>query len=467
MQMYQLPASITDFMRVFTDAGHQIYVAGGPVRDLVLGREVTDWDFTTSATPEQILALFPDSFYHNTYGTVTVKHQVSNSKFQNDVILSETKDPDYQLLEVTPFRREGTYTDGRHPDEVKWAKTLEEDLARRDFTIGAMAYDGQKVIDLFDGQTDLKNKVIRAVGEPDKRFSEDALRLLRAVRFSAQLGFLIEPTTLESIKKNAALIQKISWERIRDEFYKILLSPHPTEGVLFLRSTGLLKYILPELDVCFDVPQKSPGRHHIYDVGTHLVKSLEHCTSTNVITRFATLIHDIGKAPTFHQDPDTQMITFYNHEVVGERMATVIADRFRMSKDEKDLFVRLVAQHQFVVSEELTDNAIRRFIRNVGRENLEEMFALRHADRLGGAATETSWRTELFKKRVAELLIEPFTVKDLKIDGNDVMKILNIKPSRQVGDILDALFEKVVNKELENEREVLLKSLTTKYMANE
>ncbi len=455
--MYSLPADITDFMRVFTEAGHQIYVVGGPVRDLVLGREVTDWDFTTSATPEQILALFPDSFYHNTYGTVTVKLQVSNSKSQNDVTLSLPKG---QLLEVTPFRSEGTYTDGRHPDEVKWAKTLEEDLARRDFTIGAMAYDGQKVIDLFDGQTDLKNKVIRAVGDPDKRFGEDALRLLRAVRFSAQLGFLIEPTTLESIKKNAALIQKISWERIRDEFYKILLSPHPTEGVLFLRSTGLLKFILPELDVCFDLPQKSPGRHHIYDVGTHLVKSLEHSTSTNVITRFATLIHDIGKAPTFHQDPDTQMITFYNHEVVGERMATVIADRFRMSKDEKDLFVRLVAQHQFVVSEELTDNAIRRFIRNVGRENLEEMFALRHADRLGGAATETSWRTELFKKRVAELLIEPFTVKDLKIDGNDVMKILNIKPSKQVGDILDALFEKVVNKELENERESLIHELS-------
>ena len=461
--MYSLPVPITDFMRVFTDTGHQIYVAGGPVRDLVLGREVTDWDFTTSATPEQILALFPDSFYHNTYGTVTVKLPAPSYKLQaNTALTSSQLDARSSplLLEVTPFRREGTYSDGRHPDEVKWAKTLEEDLARRDFTIGAMAYDGQKVIDLFDGQTDLKNKVIRAVGEPDKRFGEDALRLLRAVRFSAQLGFLIEPTTLESIKKNAALIQKISWERIRDEFYKILLSPHPTEGVLFLRSTGLLKYILPELDVCFDVPQKSPGRHHIYDVGTHLVKSLEHCTSTNVITRFATLIHDIGKAPTFHHDPDTQMITFYNHEVVGERMATVIADRFRMSKNEKGLFVRLVAQHQFVVSEELTDNAIRRFIRNVGRENLEEMFALRHADRLGGAATETSWRTELFKKRVAELLIEPFTVKDLKIDGNDVMKILNIKPSRQVGDILDTLFEKVVNKELENEREVLIQQLS-------
>ncbi|MEI6326889.1 MAG: HD domain-containing protein [Candidatus Roizmanbacteria bacterium] len=450
--MYSLPAAITDFMRVFTDAGYLIYVAGGPVRDLVLGREVTDWDFTTSATPEQILALFPDSFYHNTYGTVTVKY-LMKSNYQ--LLINN-----YQLFEVTPFRREGTYTDGRHPDEVRWAQTLDEDLSRRDFTIGAMAYDGSKIIDLHGGQEDLKNQVIRAVGDPDKRFQEDALRMLRAIRFSAQLGFLIEPQTLESIKKNTSLIQKISWERIRDEFYKILLSPHPTEGILFLRSTSLLKHILPELDVCFEVPQKSPGRHHIYDVGTHLVKSLEHCTSTNVITRFATLIHDIGKAPTFHKDPATQMITFYNHEVVGERMAASIAERFRMSKDERDLFVRLVAQHQFVVSEELTDNAIRRFIRNVGRENLNEMFALRHADRLGGAASETSWRTELFKKRVAELLIEPFTVKDLKIDGNDVMKILNLKPSRQVGDMLDALFEKVVNKEIENDRDILLNELT-------
>ncbi len=307
----------------------------------------------------------------------------------------------------------------------------------------------------------IKNKLIRTVGNADTRFSEDALRLLRAIRFAAQLGFLIEPQTRDSIARNAGLITRISWERIRDEFSRIITAPHASEGVLFLKSSNLLRFVLPELDACFDIPQKSPGRHHIYDVGTHLVMSLKHCQSKDPITRFATLIHDIGKVRTFHKDPKTEMITFYNHEVVGTRQAQEIADRFRLSNDQKDKLVRLVEFHQFVVSEDMTDNAIRRFIRNVTKDYLEDMFELRHADRLGGAAAETSWRTELFKKRVAELLIEPFTVKDLKVDGNDVMEILKIKPSRQVGEILDALFAKVENKEVANEREVLLEEIKT------
>lgn len=444
--MYVLPQSIAEFMSVLRAAGHHVYVVGGAVRELILGKEITDWDFATDTTPEQITALFPDSFYHNAYGTVTVKWP------QN----SETP----QLLEITPYRIEGTYSNSRHPDEIRWAKTLEEDLSRRDFTIGAMAFDGEHILDPYEGRKDLEARIIRAVGEPDKRFAEDALRMLRAVRFGSQLSCIIEPATLESIKKHAATIQNISLERIREEFFKILTSPHPAEGILFLKNTGLLKYILPELDVCFEVSQKSPNRHHIYDVGTHLVKSLGFCESTNVITRFATLIHDIGKVPTYHKDESGQ-ITFYNHEVVGARMTSDIADRFRLSKQEKELLVMLVAQHQFVVSEEMTDNALRRFIRNVGKENLDEMFALRHADRQGGAASETSWRTELFKKRVAALLIEPFTVKDLKIDGIDVMDVLQIKPSRQVGDVLDAVFEKVIQKELANERDVLLSHLNS------
>lgn len=448
--MYTLPTPIIEFMTALKSAGHQVYVVGGAVRELMLGKEITDWDFTTDATPEQIILLFPDSFYHNTYGTVTVKWP------------QQSENP--QLFEITPYRVEGGYSNNRHPDEIRWAQTLEEDLSRRDFTIGAMAYDGEMVIDPYGGKTDLDARIIRAVGEPDKRFGEDALRMLRAVRFSSQLACVIEPRTLESIKCHAAAIQNISFERIRDEFFKILSSPHPADGVLFLKNSHLLQYILPELEVCFAVSQKSPNRHHIYDVGTHLVKSLGFCESTNIITRFATLIHDIGKVPTHHKDSSGQ-ITFYNHEVVGARMANDIADRFRLSKQEKELLVILVAQHQFVVSEEMTDNALRRFIRNVGKENLEEMFALRHADRLGGAASETSWRTELFKKRVAELLIEPFTVKDLKIDGTDVMQVLQIKPSRQVGDVLDGIFEKVIQKELVNERDVLLSHLNSVKLA--
>ncbi|MFO0703254.1 MAG: CCA tRNA nucleotidyltransferase [Patescibacteria group bacterium] len=436
-----LPQSITEFLAIFKDNGMEVYVVGGAVRDLIIGKTTSDWDFTTNATPDKIQKLFPDSYYNNTYGTVTVKWP---------------DDKNTLLLEVTPYRKEGKYEDGRHPSEVIWANNIEEDLARRDFTINAMAYDGVKLIDPFGGLDDLRKGIIKAVGKASDRFEEDALRLLRAVRFAAQLGFIIDDDTRSAIKSKSSLITQVSWERIKEEFFKLLSSDHPAEGILFLKNTGLLHYILPELEKCFAIPQKSPNRHHIYDVGTHLIMSLKNCNSKNPVTRFATLIHDIGKERTFHKDPRSQLITFYNHEVVGTNMAEVIADRFRLSNEEKDLLIKLVANHQFVVSEDLTDNAIRRFIRNVGKENLEEMFALRRADRLGGAASETSWRTELFKKRVAELLIEPFTVKDLKVDGHDVMQTLAIKPSRQVGDILDKLFEKVINKEIANERDVLI-----------
>lgn len=438
----KLPPEVSEFMTVFAQKNFEVYVVGGAVRDLVQNKTVADWDFTTNATPEDVQSLFPDSYYNNTYGTVTVRWNIDSLE---------------SLLEVTPYRKEGRYEDGRHPSEVVWADKIEEDLARRDFTINAMAYDGSKIVDPYGGAIDLKYLVIKAVGDPNIRFAEDALRLMRAIRLAAQLGFVIDPHTREAIKDNADKITHVSWERISDEFLKIMASDHPAEGVLFLKNTGLLHYILPEVERCFAIPQKSPKRHHIYDVGTHLVMSLKNCNSRNPITRFATLIHDIGKEKTFRRDSRSGLITFYNHEVVGEQMSKEIAERFRLSNSDKDLLVKLVANHQFVVSEELTDNAIRRFIRNVGKENLEEMFALRRADRLGGAASETSWRTELFKKRVAQLLIEPFTVKDLKVDGNDVMKILDIKPSCKVGEILDSLFEKVINKDLANDRDSLLK----------
>lgn len=444
--MILLPNQITEFMDVFRTHGYEIYAVGGVVRDLLMGKtpptDGNDWDFTTNATPEQVLALFPDkAFYHNTYGTVTVP--------------SENK----LLFEVTPFRAESEYDDSRHPSKVEWAKTIEEDLSRRDFTVNAMAYDGTKIIDLFGGQDDLKNHLVRAVGDADKRFAEDALRLMRAVRFSSQLGFLIEDKTRDAIRNHAPTIIKISWERIRDEFLKILVSDHPSEGVLFLRSTGLLEFILPELDVCFTIPQKSPKRHHIYDVGTHLVMSLKHCPSKDPITRFATLIHDVGKSTTFRKDPETELITFYNHEVVGKRMAEKIADRFKLSNKQKEKMVRLVENHQFTVSETQTDKAIRRFIRNVGHEYLQDMLDLRTGDRIGGGATPTSWRLDLFKRRIEEVQQEPFKVTDLKINGQDVMKELNITPGPKIGEVLDAVFAKVENGDLKNDREALLTEL--------
>lgn len=442
----EVPDYVRSFMEVFTKHKYQIYLVGGAVRDLLLGKTTKNWDFTTSATPDEILKLFPDGFYNNQFGTVGVAQNINSEQL---------------IFEVTTFRKESDYKDSRHPEKIEWAKTVEEDLARRDFTINALAYDGEKIIDLYEGQKDLKAKLIRAVGDADKRFQEDALRLIRAIRLATQLEFLIEEKTRQSITKNSELIKNISFERIRDEFFKILASDHPAEGVLFLRSTGLLAQILPEVDNCFAVQQKSPKRHHIYDVGTHLVMSLKHCPSTDVITRFATLLHDIGKAETFRKDEKTELITFYNHEVAGTNQTIKIADRFKLSKKDKEKLVTLVQHHQFTVSEVQTDKAVRRFIKNVGVDNLDDMIALRIGDRIGSGASETSWRFDLFKKRLEEVQKEPFKVTDLKIDGNDVMKELKIKPGPEIGKILNTLFDEVAEKKLANEKKVLIEKLKT------
>lgn len=254
-----LPKSVVSFMHVFQTSEREIYVVGGGVRNLLLGKTTTNWDFTTNATPEIIQKLFSTAFYNNNFGTVTIPVE------DKDVTL---------LFEVTPYRSESSYNDHRHPTNIEWAKTVEEDLSRRDFTINSIAFDGDTLVDPYNGQDDLEAKIIRAVGDPDKRFSEDALRLLRAVRFATQLEFSIEEKTLVSLKKNADLIQKISAERIRDELFKILSSDHPAEGILLLKETGLLQFILPEVMSAFSIDQKSPQRHHIDDVGTHLIKSL-------------------------------------------------------------------------------------------------------------------------------------------------------------------------------------------------
>lgn len=443
--MIHLPKNVSDFFLIFTNKGFQIYLVGGAIRDLILKKKPVElgenWDFATNATPEGILKLFPKGIYNNKYGTVLIP-------FEKSV-----------MFEITPFRKEADYKDLRHPEKIEWAKTIEEDLSRRDFTINAIAFDGKKLVDPYQGQKHLQEKLIVAVGDPDKRFSEDALRLMRAVRFASELGFLLENKTRLSVQKNASLITKISWERIRDELFKILASPNPTEGILFMRSLGLLTFILPELDLCFLIPQKSPKRHHIYDVGTHLVMSLKHCPSKDVITRLSTLLHDVGKSETFWRDEKTGLITFHNHEVVGTQMASKIADRLRLSHEQKQKLVTLVKFHQFTVTELQTDKAVRRFIRNVGKEYLDDILDLRYADRVGSGAKPTSWRFELFKKRLNEVQKEPFKISDLKIDGHDVMKILNLKPGKKVGQVLQSIFNDVEEGIVKNERDILLKKI--------
>ena len=452
-----LPKSVQEILRKFEKAGYEIYIVGGAVRDILMKKLTYDWDFTTNATPEEILKIVPGGLYNNQFGTVFTPNP-------------DDKDRPH---EITTFRKEEGYSDLRHPDKITWGKTLEEDLARRDFTINAMALrftqssprglaprgkPSFELIDLYGGQEDLKNKIIRAVRNPDERFSEDALRMMRAIRIAAELGFTIEAKTLETIKKNSTLINRIAKERVKDELFKLIASPYPYEGILLLKNSGLMQEILPELEKCFGVEQKSPGRHHLYDVGNHLMMSLKSCKSPDPLVRFATLIHDIGKPQTFKK-LENGTITFYNHEVVSTKITTNLAERLRFSNHEKEKLLILVRYHQFTVDERQTDSAIRRFIRNIGKENVKDILDLRVADRLGGGARETSWRLEEFKKRLVEVQKQPFTVRDLKINGRDVMKILHITAGPTVGKILNKLFEAVVEKKIENERKSLLKEI--------
>lgn len=451
--MIQLPQSAQAIITALQQAGFECYAVGGSIRDLLLGFETKGWDFTTNATPEEILALFPDSFYDNQFGTVGVKirKQLTVNSSQENSEEQEIED----IYEITTYRSEEGYADHRHPDKISWGKTRDEDLSRRDFTINAMASDGRTLVDNYGGQKDLTDKCIRTVGNPTARFAEDALRMLRAVRFAARLGFAIEEETAKAINANVALITNISAERVRDEFLKIITATHAADAILVLKNLGLLHYILPELEIAFDTPQKSPKRHHIYDVGTHSVMALKHCPSDDPIVLLATLVHDLGKPKTFRKMPDG-LITFYNHEMESAKIARKVSDRLRLSKRQSELLYTLVRWHQFSVDERQTDSALRRFIRRVGKEDLSKILALRIGDRLGGGATETSWRLELYKKRLEEVQKLPFTVADLNINGHDVMKLLEVKPGPIIGDMLDALFAEVEAGTLVNEREALL-----------
>lgn len=440
---------ILEILKKLDDARFEVAVVGGGVRDYLARRDIDDWDLATNAKPEEILKLFPNGFYNNRFGTVGIPVELETEKGR-------------LIVEVTTYRTEESYSDSRHPEKVVWGSSLEEDLARRDFTTNAMALrfaQGKLLmtpVDPFGGQNDLKNKVIKAVGSPDERFKEDALRMLRAIRFATTLGFDIEPKTAKAIEENAHLISKISGERIRDEVFKIVVSQEPASGFFLAKKLGVLTVILPELEVCFSVEQKSPKRHHIYDVGTHCVMSLASCPSDDTITRFATLLHDIGKA-NVAKITEEGVRTFHNHEVVGARQATKIAERFHFSREERDKLFRLVRWHQFSVGENQTDRALRRFIKNVGLEYVEDMMDLRIGDRLGGGLQQPeSWRLKLYRSRLKEVLKKPFTVSDLKVNGNDVMKILDLKPGPKVGEILNKLFEEVLDDAGKNNREYLL-----------
>ncbi len=437
----QIPDEVRKIISKFERNGAEIYIVGGACRDLLLNRKVDDWDFTTNLTPEEMKQLFPkNSFYNNNFGTFSVRGRSG------------------EIFEITTFRTDVGYSDGRHPDKIKWGKSLKEDVIRRDFTINAMAMKFIKlkveIIDLVEGKKDLKDKLIRTVGNPDKRFKEDGLRLMRAVRIASQLDFEIETKTLESIQKNAKLINNISGERVRDELFKLLLCQKPSKGIELLRKSGLMKEIMPELLLGMEMAQKG---HHISDVWTHNLKTLDNCWSKNPVTRLAALTHDVGKPKSMKGEGEAR--TFYNHEVYGSRMAVALGKKLKLSNKELDQLFRLVRWHMFTVQETQTDKAVRRFIRNVTPEYIDEMIDLRRADRLGSGSKETSWRWELFKKRIIEVQKQPFSIKDLKINGVDVMNLLEIKPGPKVGKVLEAIFKEIEEDPSLNKREILLEKI--------
>ncbi len=449
-----LPKNVTKLIEKFQKKDFEIYIVGGTSRGLLTDYPINDWDFATSALPNQMQAMFPKNhFYNNEFGTVSI-------------VLGKSKK---QVFEVTTYRTEKEYQDFRHPGEVEWGKTIEEDLSRRDFTINAIALNMKiqdtkseirKIIDPHGGLEDLKNKIIRAVGDPDERFREDALRLLRAVRIATQLGFIIENKTFKSIQKNSGLIKNIAWERIRDEILKLISSDRPADGIILVYNAGLLEYIMPELIKGKGIDQP---KHHISSVWTHCLDCLRYCPSKDPVVRLAALLHDVGKPVTVKGTGEER--TFYNHEVVGAAIAKKIGRRLRLANDQVDKLWRLVRWHQFAPDENLSDSAIRRFIRRVGKNNLDDIIDIRTGDRLGSGAPATSWRTELFKKRLKEVQKRPFSVKDIKINGTDVMKVLGISPGPKVGQILETLFEEVKDEKDKNTRQYLLKRL--RQMANE
>lgn len=472
-ELVLIPEQVFEIFKAFEKNGFEIFLIGGAVRDILLGRKPYECDFATNATPEQVLEIMEvnEPYYENEFGTVMVPIKKENGK--------------KQVFEITTYRAEDGYSDQRHPDKVEWGKSLEEDVKRRDFTINTLAIGkigaDYELIDYQEGIKDIETGIIRAVGEAGKRLAEDALRMMRAIRFAAELGFEIEAKTLEAIELQSSLLEKISKERIRDELIKILASNYPADGVRLLISTKLMEYIIPEVLEARGIEQKG---HHKLDVLEHMIESLKNCPSSDPLLRLTTFLHDVGKPASKRwrcpkcgwvmkknnltlvddlvcpkcsfETNIREATTFYGHEVIGARMIKKIGENLKLSKSEIEKMITLIRWHMFAYQPEVTDASIRRFIRRVGKENINEMILLRIGDRKGGGSKTTSWRLEELQKRIGEQLYEPMEVKDLLVNGKDVMRVLKIKPGPKIGEVLNKLFEEVIEDTSKNERKYLL-----------
>jgi len=447
MKNFSIPKEVLDIINLLEEGGYEAFVVGGSLRDLLLENQPVDgqgdWDITTNATPEQIQGLFPDSFYENTFGTVGVK--------------TESKDPTIKVVEVTPYRLESVYSDNRHPDNVTFSQHIEDDLTRRDFTINAMAYNPntKELLDFYDGQKDLQAKRIRAVGDAGVRFQEDGLRMMRAVRFASQLGFAIDPETLEAIIENKDLLKNISWERIHDEFVKTIMSSNPAFGIDLFQKTGLLTYIVPELEEGIACKQNG---NHIYDVYEHLLRALTHGAQekNSIELRIAALFHDIGKPRTREWSREKQDYTFYTHEVVGAKMTREIMKRLKFSKEIGQKIVTLVRYHMFFSDpDQITLSAVRRLLARVGEGMLWDLIKLRMSDRIGmGRPSAEPYRLRKFESMIKEVTRDPVNVGMLKVDGKKLME-MGEKPSPRIGYILHALLEEILEKPERNTLEYL------------
>jgi poly(A) polymerase/tRNA nucleotidyltransferase (CCA-adding enzyme) len=436
----RVPRLVHEFAVPFRSAGFQCYLVGGAVRDILMGRGHTDFDIATDARPEQVTGLFrrviPTGIKH---GTVTV-------------LFSGT------TFEVTTFRTEADYTDGRHPDSVSYAASIEEDLARRDFTINAMAFDlhARRLLDPHAGRQDLGRGIIRAIGDPAERFREDGLRPLRACRIAAQLSFTVEESTRAAIPAALEILARVSAERVRDELLKILAAPLPSAGFFLMKETGILTVILPEILEGVGVTQ---GDLHCYDVFTHSLYACDAAPPESLTLRLAALLHDVGK-PRARGDAAGRP-TFYGHETVSAQLCTDILTRLKLPNAVTRDVTHLVSHHMFNYQDEWSDAAVRRLIARVGEEYIPDLMALRRADQIGMCRENGEMfpaGLARFAERVERVqgAAKAFTVGQLAANGRDIMTRLGIPPGPQVGVILNELLQAVLDDPAQNEKERLL-----------
>ena len=448
MDKFNIPKEVTHVTEKLEKAGFEAFLVGGCVRDLILNKTPKDWDVTTNAKPEEIITLFDKTFYENDFGTVGVVNE-------------SVEDESLKIIEVTPYRLESTYSDNRHPDKVTFSQKLEDDLKRRDFTINAMAYSvsDRKIVDLYDGQKDIKDKIIRTVGNPTDRFGEDGLRILRAVRFKSELGFEIDPDTEKAILENGHILKNISGERVRDEFTKIIMSDNPMEGLLAMKKLGLLAYTIPELEKTIGVEQ---NKAHAYDVWEHILRALQYSADKKypLDIRLSALFHDISKPESRRWAGGEQNIwTFYGHEVIGAPVTRKILADLKYPAKLIDKVETLVRWHMFFSdTEQISLSAVRRMIANVGEENIWDLMNLRECDRIGtGRPKANPYRLRKYHAMVEEALRDPISVGMLKIDGKKIMDVTRITPGPKIGFTLHALLDEVLEDPKKN---------TEKYLEN-